>query len=233
MQHVAPIGQMYQAGTLSGNPLAMAAGIAALTELRKPGKYEAIEHKTQILGEGLQKAIHDSGIPGQIQRIGGLLCLFFTKEPVRDYASAKQSDTARFARYFWAMLSRGIYLPPSQFEAWFISLALEDTMIEETVQACNCCLASRKERIRLMSNFPIVRLRRTRQNERLRGLVRETHLRIDQLVYPLFIAEGINQPREIAAMPEIMQWPLEHLGREVERIAKLGHPGCFALWHPQ
>jgi porphobilinogen synthase len=73
-----------------------------------------------------------------------------------------------------------------------------------------------------MSNFPAVRLRRTRQNERLRGLVRETHLHVDQLVYPLFIAEGINQPHEITAMPGIMQWPLEHLGREVERIAKLG-----------
>ncbi len=73
-----------------------------------------------------------------------------------------------------------------------------------------------------MSDFPAVRLRRIRQNERLRGLVRETHLRTDQLVYPLFIAEGINQPREITAMPGIMQWPLEHLGREVERIAQLG-----------
>lgn len=73
-----------------------------------------------------------------------------------------------------------------------------------------------------MSNFPAVRLRRTRQNERLRGLVCETHLHVDQLIYPLFVAEGINQPHEITAMPGIMQWPLEHLGREVERIAKLG-----------
>lgn len=144
MQHVAPIGQMYQAGTLSGNPLAMAAGIATLTELRKPGQYETIERKTQMLGEGLQKVIHDNGIPGQIQRIGGLLCLFFTKQPVRDYTSAKQSDTARFARYFWSMLSRGIYLPPSQFEAWFISLALEDDMIEETIQATAAVLQQEK-----------------------------------------------------------------------------------------
>lgn len=144
MQYVAPIGQMYQAGTLSGNPLAMAAGIATLRELRKPGQYEAIEHKTQILSEGLQKVIHDSKIPSQIQRIGGLLCLFFTKEPVRDYASAKQSDTARFARYFWGMLSHGVYLPPSQFEAWFISLALENDMIEETVQATAVVLQQEK-----------------------------------------------------------------------------------------
>ncbi len=144
MQHVAPIGKMYQAGTLSGNPLAMAAGIATLTELRKPGQYERIEHKTQILGEGLQKVIHDSNIAAQVQCIGGLLCLFFTKEPVKDYASAKLSDTARFARYFWGMLARSIYLPPSQFEAWFISLALEDTMIEETIQATATVLAEEK-----------------------------------------------------------------------------------------
>jgi glutamate-1-semialdehyde 2,1-aminomutase len=144
MQHVAPTGEMYQAGTLSGNPLAMAAGITTLTELRKAGQYEIIERKTQILNEGLQKVIHDSSIPAQIQCIGGLLCLFFTKEPVRDYSSAKQSDTARFARYFWSMLTLGIYLPPSQFEAWFISLALEDSMIEETVQATAAVLEQEK-----------------------------------------------------------------------------------------
>jgi glutamate-1-semialdehyde 2,1-aminomutase len=145
MEHVAPIGQMYQAGTLSGNPLAMAAGIATLTELRKPGQYEALERKTQILSEGLQKAIHDSGIAGHVQSITGLACLFFTKEPVRDYDSAKPSDTTRFARYFWSMLAHGIYLPPSQFEAYFVSLALEDTMIEETVQAVTAVLQQEKK----------------------------------------------------------------------------------------
>jgi len=145
MQHVAPVGQMYQAGTLSGNPVAMAAGIAMLTELHKPGLYEVLERKTQILSQGLQKAIHDSGIPGQIQSITGLLCLFFTKDPVRDYATAKQSDTARFARYFWSMLARGVYLPPSQFEAYFVSFALEDAMIEETVQAATAVLQQEKK----------------------------------------------------------------------------------------
>jgi len=145
MQHVAPLGQMYQAGTLSGNPLAMAAGIATLTELRKPGRYEALERKTQILSEGLRKAIHDSGVAGQVHSMTGLVCLFFTKEPVRDYASAKLSDTARFACYFWSMLTRGIYLAPSQFEACFISLALEDAMIEETVQAAITVLRQAKE----------------------------------------------------------------------------------------
>jgi porphobilinogen synthase len=81
-----------------------------------------------------------------------------------------------------------------------------------------------------MVNFPTVRLRRTRQNEHLRGLVRETRLHTDQLIYPLFVAEGISEPHEISSMPGIMQWPLEHLGREVERIANLGIP---AVLHPQ
>ena len=133
MQLVAPLGPMYQAGTLSGNPLAMAAGIATLKELRKPGQYAALEQKSQLLTDGVHKALQDTGIDAQFQRIGAMFCLYFSQDPVIDYASAKRSDTARFARYFWAMLTRGIYLPPSQFESCFLSLALEDTLIEETV----------------------------------------------------------------------------------------------------
>src|SRR5207302_10459662 len=83
-----------------------------------------------------------------------------------------------------------------------------------------------------MSLFPTVRMRRTRQNEKLRGLVRETHLRVDQLIYPLFIAEGIDQPNEVSSMPGIMQWPLEHLGRETERIANLGIPAVLLFGLP-
>ena len=83
-----------------------------------------------------------------------------------------------------------------------------------------------------MTNFPTVRLRRTRQNEKLRSLVRETHLNIDQLIYPLFIAEGLNEPREISSMPGITQWPLEYLGREAERIAKLGIPAVLLFGIP-
>jgi glutamate-1-semialdehyde 2,1-aminomutase len=143
MQLVAPIGPMYQAGTLSGNPLAMAAGIATLTELRKPGQYEELERKSRALGEGIARAIHDSGTEAQIQQIGAMFCLYFAKKPVTDYASAKCSNTARFAQYFWDMLARGVYLPPSQFEACFISLALEDEMIEETVK--NVELVLRKQ----------------------------------------------------------------------------------------
>src|SRR5260221_14238480 len=83
-----------------------------------------------------------------------------------------------------------------------------------------------------MSNFPTVRMRRTRQNEKLRGLVRETHLSVDQLIYPLFIAEGIKEPQAISAMPGIVQWPLEHLGREAERIAQLGIPAVLLFGIP-
>jgi glutamate-1-semialdehyde 2,1-aminomutase len=140
MQMVAPVGPMYQAGTLSGNPLAMAAGIATLSELRKPGKYEKLERKSQLLGEGIARAIHDTKTPARIQRIGAMFCLYFTTDPVTDYAAAKRADTARFARYFHEMLVRGVYLPPSQFEACFISLALEDEMIAETVKAVETVL---------------------------------------------------------------------------------------------
>ena len=133
MQLVAPSGPMYQAGTLSGNPLAMAAGIATLKELRKPGQYAALERKSQLLSDGIHKVLQDTGIDAQFQRIGAMFCLYFSQDPVTDFASAKRSDTVRFAHYFWAMLERGIYLPPSQFESCFISLALEDAQIEETV----------------------------------------------------------------------------------------------------
>jgi len=140
MQHVAPIGTMYQAGTLSGNPLAMAAGIATLQELRKLGQYEQLEHKSQLLAEGLQRVVHDTGTKAQVVRIGAMFCLYFADEPVTDYASAKRSDTARYARFFWEMLARNVYLPPSQFEACFISLALSDAMLEETIRSAELAL---------------------------------------------------------------------------------------------
>ena len=142
MEQVAPVGTVYQAGTLSGNPLAMAAGIATLTELRKPGQYEELERKSQQLGEGMERVLHETGLGLQFVRIGAMFCLYFTPEPVIDYVCAKTSDTARFAQYFWYMLAHGIYLPPSQFEACFISLALDDTMIEETVNHVELALRS-------------------------------------------------------------------------------------------
>jgi len=134
MQQVAPVGSMYQAGTLSGNPLAMAAGIATLMELGKSGQYELLEQKSELLAEGITRAIVDTKADVQLVRIGAMFCLYFTKEPIIDYASAKRADTARFAHFFWHMLERGIYLPPSQFESCFISLALNDAMLNETIK---------------------------------------------------------------------------------------------------
>lgn len=140
MQLVAPLGPVYQAGTLSGNPLAMAAGIATLQELRKPGQYEELERKGQLLENGIERVLHEEGGAVQFVRVGAIFCLFFTAEHVIDYASAKTADTQRFARFFWSMLKQGVYLPPSQFEGCFISLTLEDEMIEETVEAVNVAL---------------------------------------------------------------------------------------------
>lgn len=145
MQLVAPIGPVYQAGTLSGNPLAMAAGIATLQELRKPGRYAELERKGQLLGVGIERALHEEGGAVQFVRVGAIFCLFFTAEHVIDYVSAKTSDTQRFARFFWSMLEHGVYLPPSQFEGCFISLALEDEMIEETVRAVGLALKESAE----------------------------------------------------------------------------------------
>jgi glutamate-1-semialdehyde 2,1-aminomutase len=140
MQLVAPVGPMYQAGTLSGNPLAMAAGIATLKELRKPGQYDEIERKSALLGAGLAQAIQQSGVPAQLARIGCMFTIFFTTNSVQNYADAKTSDTQRFARFFWSMLNQGIYLPPSQFEACFVSLAFDDIMLEETIKAARVAL---------------------------------------------------------------------------------------------
>ncbi|MFL5656034.1 MAG: glutamate-1-semialdehyde 2,1-aminomutase [Ktedonobacteraceae bacterium] len=142
MEQVAPVGTMYQAGTLSGNPLAMAAGIATLSEMRKPGQYGELERKSQLLGESMERVLHDTGLGLQFARLGAMFCLYFTPEPVIDYATAKTSNTTQFAQYFWYMLAHGIYLPPSQFEACFISLALNDEMIEETVKNVELALRS-------------------------------------------------------------------------------------------
>lgn len=140
MQLVAPVGPMYQAGTLSGNPLAMSAGIATLNELRKAGQYGEIERKSRLLDDGLTRAIQQTAAPAQLARIGCMFTIFFTTQPVRNYADAKTSDTRRFAHFFWSMLRQGIYLPPSQFEACFVSLAFDDAMLEETIKAARVAL---------------------------------------------------------------------------------------------
>jgi glutamate-1-semialdehyde 2,1-aminomutase len=137
MERVAPLGGVYQAGTLSGNPLAMTAGIETLEILKSKKIYQDLEKKTSYLTEGISKCAEDRGIPLTINQTRAMLTLFFTEGPVRDYRSAKRSDTKRFAQFFIEMMNQGIYLPPSQFEAWFLSLAHTQKDLDKTIEACD------------------------------------------------------------------------------------------------
>jgi glutamate-1-semialdehyde 2,1-aminomutase len=140
MEQVAPAGPVYQAGTLSGNPLAMAAGIATLRELARPWTYEQLASTAAALSSGLAQAARKAGVPLQSTSIGSMWGFFFTAEPVSAYASAKRSDTERYARFFHAMLARGVYLAPSQFEAAFISTRHGDTELARTLSAAVAAL---------------------------------------------------------------------------------------------
>jgi glutamate-1-semialdehyde 2,1-aminomutase len=135
MDHISPAGPIYQAGTLSGNPLAMAAGLATLQILRDEPPYERLEALSARLEDGLRKAATEAGVPHVVQRVGSMLTLFFHDGPVQDYEDAKRSDTKLFARFFWEMLARGVYLPCSQFEAAFVSSAHTEADIDHTVEA--------------------------------------------------------------------------------------------------
>ncbi len=135
MRMVAPEGPVYQAGTLSGNPLAMTAGIETLSVLRQGDVYVELERKATRLEEGIADAASRAGMPVRISRVGSLLTAFFTGGPVTDYESAKSADTERFGKFFRSLLERGIYWPPSQFEAAFVSLAHSDDDIETTIEA--------------------------------------------------------------------------------------------------
>ncbi|MGD9186879.1 MAG: glutamate-1-semialdehyde 2,1-aminomutase [Desulfobacteraceae bacterium] len=142
MSQVAPSGPVYQAGTLSGNPLAMAAGIATLKQIGKPGFYEQLDGMAQRLSHGLTAAAAQAGITLTATRVGSMMGLFFAEGPVRNYADAKRSDLDRFAAYYQGMLSRGIYLAPSQFEASFVSAAHDQAAIDETIAAAAEVFAS-------------------------------------------------------------------------------------------
>jgi len=137
MNHVAPLGPVYQAGTLAGNPLAMRAGIAALKQLSKPDLYDEMTQLARRLVFGLRSELADTGIAAQINGIGSLATIFFTAGPVRNYTDAKRSDTKRYARFFREMLDRGIFLAPSQFEATFISAAHTSADIDLTLAAAH------------------------------------------------------------------------------------------------
>jgi glutamate-1-semialdehyde 2,1-aminomutase len=135
MDQLAPEGPVYQAGTLSGNPLAMSAGIATLQLLREEGFYEKLEEKSAYLEQGLRDGAGDCRLPTCLQRVGSMLCTYFHPGPVESFADAAQSDTAAFGRFFRAMLDAGIYLAPSQFEAGFVSNAHGREDLDRTIEA--------------------------------------------------------------------------------------------------
>jgi glutamate-1-semialdehyde 2,1-aminomutase len=135
MNHVAPVGPVYQAGTLAGNPLAMSAGIATLKQLTRPGLYDGVHEQAGRLVAGLRQALVETGISGKVNATASLATLFFTAQPVRNYSDAKRSDTKRYGRFFREMLDRGIFLAPSQFEAAFVSAAHTSDDISRTIAA--------------------------------------------------------------------------------------------------
>ena len=137
MEKIAPLGPVYQAGTLSGNPLAMTAGIETLKILSQPGTYERLNSLSEQMSRGFSDAARSAGVPTYNTGVGSMLCTFFTEGPVTDYESAKKSDTAAFGKFFLAMLEEGIYLAPSQFEAIFLSTAHTEEHIERTIAAAH------------------------------------------------------------------------------------------------
>jgi glutamate-1-semialdehyde 2,1-aminomutase len=142
MEKVSPVGPVYQAGTLSGNPLAMTAGLVTLKALRRPGVYEDLEQKSKRLCDGLAEITKRRGVPAFHTRVGSMFTTFFQEGPVTDYASALRSDTRRFGQFFQGMLERGVNLAPSQFEAGFMSLGHTAEDIDRTIEAADQTLAS-------------------------------------------------------------------------------------------
>lgn len=142
MEMVAPLGPMYQAGTLSGNPLAVTAGLTTLTALQQPGVYDQLETLAARLTSGLTQAFAQAQIPATLNRVGSMLTGFFNPGPVQTLAQVEQSDTAAYGRYFHAMLTRGVYIAPSQFEAGFVSLAHTPADLDRTLEIAAAALAA-------------------------------------------------------------------------------------------
>jgi glutamate-1-semialdehyde 2,1-aminomutase len=134
MEQIAPDGPVYQAGTLSGNPLAVSAGLQTLRILERENPYVVLEARTRKLCDGISQASRRAGVDIQVQRCGSMFTIFFSSEPVTDFESAKCSNTELFAQFFRRMLEQGVYLAPSQFEACFVSLAHSEDVIVETVE---------------------------------------------------------------------------------------------------
>jgi glutamate-1-semialdehyde 2,1-aminomutase len=142
MQQVSPLGGVYQAGTLSGNPLAVAAGLATVRALAEPAVYARLDALGARMERSIGEAAGRAGVPVTVNRVGSMLTAFFTDGPVTDYQSARRSDTARYARFFHAMLDRGVYLAPSQFESAFVSLAHNEADLAATAEACAEAMAA-------------------------------------------------------------------------------------------
>ena len=139
MEYVAPVGPVYQAGTLSGNPLAMAAGLRQLQLLKELNPYKELDEKGRFLEEGFKQIAQEFSVPVQVNRVGSMITVFFTQMPVKDFTTAKTSDTQRFAKFFRCMLEKGVYLPASQFEAFFLSTAHSQKDLEETLEKARDC----------------------------------------------------------------------------------------------
>jgi glutamate-1-semialdehyde 2,1-aminomutase len=142
MRHLSPEGRVYQAGTLSGNPLGMAAGLATLELCRAPGFYERLAKRTQEIASGLREAAQRAGVAVQVEAIGGMLGLFFSARAVRNFADARAADHALYARFFGEMLARGVWLPPSGYEALFVSAAHDEAAVRHIVEAAADSLGS-------------------------------------------------------------------------------------------
>lgn len=145
MRHVAPEGPIYQAGTLSGNPLAMASGVATLQKLKTPALYSLLEEKSRLLAEGINGILKSYGIPARVNRMGSMMTLFFSTEPVFDWATASKCDTELFSYFFKECLREGIYLPPSQFEAFFLSTKHDDNIVKQAISKFQTALLKTKE----------------------------------------------------------------------------------------
>lgn len=145
MGHILPAGEVFQAGTLSGNPLATAAGIATLQTLKDTDPYAKLDSKTKLLEDGFTAAAAEAGVPTVTGRVGSMLTLFFHNEPVRSWDDAAKCDTARYGKFFWEMIERGVYLPCSQYEALFVSAAHTDADIAKTIDAAKEALAALKK----------------------------------------------------------------------------------------
>jgi glutamate-1-semialdehyde 2,1-aminomutase len=142
MQHVAPEGKMYLAGTLSGNPLAMAAGLATLDRLADPRVYELLEANSHSLALGLELQAAKADVKIQVPRVGSMICCFFSDRPVRNFADTQNCDTEAFKVFFAHMLDQGVMIPPSQFETWFVSTAHDQARIEQTLEAARAAFAA-------------------------------------------------------------------------------------------